>query len=73
MNSPTPVWRRTSGRLVRTDLVPIPDPTTSTSTMDLANQPLPQTLKDLCYPVGSIQPSYIRLPQPTTNNFEIKS
>ena len=31
-----------------------------------------QTLKDLCYPVGSIQPSCIRFPQPTANNFEIK-
>ena len=32
----------------------------------------PQILKDLCYPVSSVQPSCIRLPQPTANNFEIK-
>ena len=31
-----------------------------------------QTHKDLCYLVGTIQPSCIRLPQPTANNFEIK-
>ena len=31
-----------------------------------------QTLKDLCYLVGSIQPSCIRLPQSIVNNFEIK-
>ena len=40
--------------------------------MDLANQHQPQTLKDLCYQVGSVQPSCIRLPQPIANNFEIK-
>ena len=70
MNSPTPVWRRISGRLVRMDLVPVSDPP---SIMDLANQPQPQTLKDLCYPVGSVQSSCIRLSQLNANNFKIKS
>ena len=32
----------------------------------------PQTLRNLYYPVGSIQPSCIRLSQSTANNFEIK-
>ena len=59
------MWKRNSGRLVRIKSIPI-----SNLIMDMTNQT--QTLKDLCYPVGSIQPSCIRLPQPTANNFEIK-
>ena len=56
-----------SGRLVRINWISVSNPT---STMGEPNQP--QTLKDLCYPVGSVQPSCIRLPQPTANNFKIK-
>ena len=68
MISPLSSWRRVSGRLVRIDSIPVSNPTTSI--MRELNQP--QILKDLCYPVGSIQPSCIRLSQPTANNFEIK-
>ena len=57
------MWRRVSGRLVRIESIPV---------VPMAEPIQPMTLKDLCYPVGSIQPSCIRLPQPTANNFEIK-
>ena len=59
------MWKRISGQLVQIKSIPI-----SNLTMDMNNQT--QTLKDLYYPVGSIQPSYIRLPQPIANNFQIK-
>ena len=39
--------------------------------MEETNQP--QVLKDLCYPIDSIQPSCIKFPQPTANNYKIKS
>ena len=32
----------------------------------------PKYLKDVCYPIGSTQPSYIRVPEVTIGNFKIK-
>ena len=64
-NFPPPVWKRISGRLAWVKSISV-----SNLIMEMNNQT--QTLKDLYYPVGSIQPSCIRLPQPIANNFEIK-
>ena len=59
-----------SRRLVRNDLSPTPNPETLRFTLSEIDQP--QVHKDLCYPIGFVQPSCIRLPQTTSNNFEIK-
>lgn len=62
--------------MIRKNLNPTPSLATLKFIVSEMNQvegfDQPQVLKDLYYPIGSVQLSCIRLPQPTTN-FKIKS